>query len=183
MRKLILGSIGVLALGGLLLFATDVRPQNVALNDLRFAALPATPKAPPTNPATKDKVALGRLLFWDPVLSGRKDVACATCHHPQFGYAENRDLSIGVDGIGLGASRHFKTASTIPFVKRNSQTILNTAFNGITEGGAYEPSVAPIFWDLRAKGLEAQALEPIKALEEMRGDAYTEANAIPARAG
>jgi cytochrome c peroxidase len=179
MRKLILGGVGLLALGGLLVFATDVRPQNVALDDLRFAALPAAPKAPAGNPGTNDKVTLGRLLFWDPVLSGRKDVACATCHHPRFGYAENRDLSVGVDGIGLGASRHFKTASTIPFVKRNSQTILNTAFNGITEGGAYDPATAPMFWDLRAKGLEAQALAPIKTLEEMRGDSYNEANAIP----
>jgi cytochrome c peroxidase len=177
-RKLILGGVGLLALGVLLLFATDVRPQNVALNDLRFAALPATPKAPAGNAGTNDKVALGRVLFWDPILSGRKDVSCATCHHPRFGYAENRGLSIGVDGIGLGASRHFKTSSTIPFVKRNSQTILNTAFNGITDGGAYDPSRAPMFWDLRAKGLEAQALEPIKTLEEMRGDTYTEANAI-----
>ena len=178
MRKLILGGVGLVALGGLLLFATEGRPQDVGLNDLRFAALPAAAKAPASNPATRDKVALGRLLFWDPVLSGRKDVACATCHHPRFGYAENRDLSIGVDGVGLGASRHFKDASTIPFVKRNSQTILNTAFNGITDGGAYDPATAPMFWDLRAKGLEAQALEPIKTLEEMRGDAYTEANAI-----
>jgi cytochrome c peroxidase len=178
-RKLILGGVGALPLGVLLLFATDVRPQNVALNDSRFAALPAAPKAPAGNPATTDKATLGRLLFWDPILSGRKDVACATCHHPRFGYAENRDLSIGVDGIGLGASRHFKPSSTIPFVKRNSQTILNTAFNGITDGGAYDPSIAPMFWDLRAKGLEAQALEPIKTLEEMRGDTYTEANAIP----
>jgi cytochrome c peroxidase len=168
----------VLTLGGLLLFAADVRPQNIALNDLRFAALPCAPKAAPANPATKDKVALGRALFWDPILSGRKDVACATCHHPRFGYAENRDLSIGVDGLGLGAARQFKTASTIPLVKRNSQTILNTAFNGITDGGAYDPSTAPMFWDVRAKGLEAQALEPIKTLEEMRGDTYTEANAI-----
>jgi cytochrome c peroxidase len=36
-----------------------------------------------------------------------------------------------------------------------------------------------MFWDLRAQSLEAQALEPIKTLEEMRGDTYTEANAIP----
>ena len=178
MRKLILSGIGGLALAGLLFFATDVRPQDVALNDVRFAALPATAKAPPANPATKDKVSLGRILFWDPILSGRKDVACATCHHPRFGYAENRDLSIGVDGIGLGASRHFKRATTIPFVKRNSQTILNTAFNGMTDGGAYDPSIAPMFWDLRATSLEAQALEPIKTLEEMRGDTYSEANAI-----
>jgi cytochrome c peroxidase len=177
-RKLILGGVGVLAAGGLLVFATDVRPQNIALNDVRFASLPAAPKAPAGNPATKDKVTLGRVLFWDPILSGRKDVACATCHHPRFGYADNRDLSIGVDGIGLGASRHFKSGSIVPFVKRNSQTILNTAFNGITDGGAYDPSTAPMFWDLRAKSLEAQALEPIKTLEEMRGDTYTEANAI-----
>jgi cytochrome c peroxidase len=177
-RKLILGGAGVLALGVLLVFATDVRPQNVALDDLRFAALPTSPRTPAGNPATTDRVALGRLLFWDPILSGRKDVACATCHHPRFGYAENRDLSIGVDGIGLGASRHFKAASTIPFVKRNSQTILNTAFNGITDAGAYDPSTSPMFWDLRARGLEAQALEPIKTLEEMRGDTYTEANAV-----
>ena len=153
MRKLILSGVAALALGGLLFFATDVRPQDVVLNDLRFAALPATAKAPPGNPATKDKVTLGRVLFWDPILSGRKDVACATCHHPRFGYAENRDLSIGVEGTGLGASRHFKPASTNPFVKRNSQTILNTAFNGITDGGAYDPSTAPMFWDLRAKSL------------------------------
>ena len=182
MRKLILGGVG-LALGAVLLFATEGRPQNAPLNDLRFAALPAAAKAPAGNPATKDKVALGRLLFWDPILSGRKDVACATCHHPRFGYAENRDLSIGVDGVGLGASRQFKPATTMPFVKRNSQTILNTAFNGITDGGAYDPSAAPMFWDLRAKGLEAQALEPIKTLEEMRGDTYTEANAIPSVVG
>jgi cytochrome c peroxidase len=177
-RTLILGGVGMLALAGLLMFATEGRPQNVALNDPRFAALPTAPKAPAGNPATKDKVTLGRALFWDPILSGPKDVACATCHHPRFGYAENRDLSIGVDGVGLGASRRFKAGSTAPFVKRNSQTILNTAFNGITDGGAYETSTAPMFWDLRAKGLEAQALEPIKALEEMRGDTYNEANAI-----
>ena len=155
MRTLIVGGVGVVALGGLLFFATDVRPQDVGLNDLRFAALPAAAKAPPANPVTTDKVALGRMLFWDPILSGRRDVACATCHHPRFGYADNRDLSIGVDGLGLGASRQFKPATSIPFVKRNSQTILNTAFNGITDGGAYDPSAAPMFWDLRAKGLVA----------------------------
>jgi cytochrome c peroxidase len=60
-RKLILGGVGVLAVGGLLVFATDVRPQNIALNDLRFASLPTAPKAPAGNPATKDKVTLGQL--------------------------------------------------------------------------------------------------------------------------
>ena len=180
MRKLILGSVALLSVGALLLFASVGRSQEASglRIDLRFDALPAATRAPADNPGTPDKVALGRLLFWDPILSGRQDVACATCHHPRFGYAENRDLSIGVDGIGLGASRHFREGSAIPFVKRNSQTILNAVFNGISDGGAYEPSTAPMFWDLRARSLELQALEPLKTLEEMRGDAYTEANAI-----
>ena len=39
-------------------------------------------------------------------------------------------------------------------------------------------ATAPMFWDLRVSGLEAQALEPIESLEEMRGDAYGEANAL-----
>lgn len=67
-------------------------------------------------------------------------MACATCHHPKFGYTEDRDVSIGVNGVGLGARRHFVEPNSIPFVKRNSQTILNTAFNGIDETGSYRPS-------------------------------------------
>ena len=113
-----------------------------------------------------------------PILSGSKDVACATCHHPQFGYAENRDLSIGVNGIGLGDGRRFAPGNTIPLVKRNSQTILNVAFNGIDASGSYEPAAAPMFWDMRVRSLETQALEPIKALEEMRGRAYPEDKAV-----
>jgi cytochrome c peroxidase len=118
------------------------------------------------------------LLFWDPILSGAEDVACATCHHPEFGYAENLDISIGVNGIGLGSTRHFGSPNSIPFVQRNSQTILNTAFNGIDSEGRYDPNTAPMFWDLRAEGLEAQALLPIITFEEMRGNAFSEEDAI-----
>ena len=56
-------------------------------------------------------------------------------------------------------------------MKRNSQTVLNVAFNGLTSGADPAPGTAPMFWDLRVQSLEAQAQEPIKALEEMRGDA------------
>jgi cytochrome c peroxidase len=143
-------------------------------------ALPQDARHPATNPSDARKVALGRLLFWDPILSGRKDVACATCHHPSFGYAENLDLSIGVNGLGLGSSRRFQAPNTIPFVKRNSQSILNVAFNGIDQSGRYDPANAPMFWDLRVSGLEAQALEPIESFEEMRGDAFGEAEALEA---
>ena len=141
-------------------------------------ALPTEVKAPAGNPTDPAKVELGRLLFWDPILSGGKDVACATCHHPDFGYAEPLDVSVGVKGVGLGPNRRFQPASTIPFVKRNSQSILNTAFNGMDPSGHYDPAKAPMFWDLRAVSLETQALEPIKSFEEMRGDGYSETDAL-----
>jgi cytochrome c peroxidase len=158
----------------LLYVATDVRSQDIR------TPLPKAPKAPAANPTTPAKVGLGRLLFWDPVLSGPKDVACATCHHPQFGYAENRDLSIGVTGSGLGHRRRFPGNTSIPLVKRNSQTILNVAFSGTDERGNHDPVNAPMFWDIRARSLEAQALEPLKALEEMRGRTYGEPQAVDA---
>lgn len=137
-------------------------------------ALPASYKSPADNPSTLEKIELGRLLFYDPVLSGGKDVSCATCHHPDFGYAESIDLSIGVNGKGLGEHRKFNDLNNIPFTKRNSQSLLNTAFNGIGPDGNYTPEDAPMFWDLRAKGLEEQATFPVKAFEEMRGHQFAE---------
>jgi len=134
-----------------------------------FAALPTTAPAPRDNPSTPEKIALGRLLFWDPILSGGQDIACATCHHPSFGYSDGRDLPIGTGGKGRGPARVFPGGAT-PLVKRNSQTILNVAFNGIDADGHVDPARAPMFWDSRAHGLEAQALIPIESLEEMRGE-------------
>jgi cytochrome c peroxidase len=161
-----------------MVLAGIVRSPDVGRAQSGGRALPTEVRSPANNPSTPSKVELGRLLFWDPILSGRKDVACATCHHPDLGYADNIDVSIGVNGIGLGGRRQFETPNTIPFVKRNSQTILNVAFNGIDQSGQYNPAGAPMFWDLRTVSLEAQALEPIKSLEEMRGDAYGEAEAL-----
>jgi len=137
-----------------------------------FGALPETAKAPADNPTTPQKVELGRLLFYDPILSGQKDVACATCHHPEFGYAESQEISIGANGHGFGSSRAFADPNDVPFTKRNAHTVVNAAFNGITADGTYDPARAPMFWDLRSEGLEAQALEPIKSFEEMRGHPY-----------
>lgn len=148
--------------------------SNVVKIDTRVNALPLTIKHPANNPLSEDKVNLGRLLFFDPILSGDKDVACATCHHPDNGYAEFRDLSIGANGQGFGINRKFNSPNNIPFVKRNAHTVLNTAFNGINPSKHYNPEDAPMFWDSRVNGLEAQAIEPIKALEEMRGTHYSE---------
>ena len=67
-------------------------------------------------------VQLGRLLFWDPILSGSKDTACATCHHPDFAYADGRDLSRGTGSVGLGSKRVDVSKGQIPVVKRQARS-------------------------------------------------------------
>ncbi|MDO6517678.1 cytochrome-c peroxidase [Zobellia uliginosa] len=151
---------------------TDGKPKKTSKSNrvvTTYIALPQKVKSPKDNPASPEKEALGKLLFYDPVLSGNKDVACATCHHPQNGYAEFLDISIGPNATGLGARRKFNAPNDIPFVKRNAPTIINSAYNGIDPFGNYDPEQATMFWDDRVKSLEKQALEPIKAFEEMRG--------------
>lgn len=143
------------------------RKGSVSLG--RIDALPKDVVHPQSNPFSKEKARLGRLLFYDPILSGEKDVSCASCHHPEFGYAENIELSIGVGGKGLGLNRISSRLSEIPFTKRNSPSVLNTAFNGIESDKPYDPMTAPMFWDLRSKSLEDQSLHPIRQFEEMRG--------------
>ena len=142
-------------------------------DDEQLGSLPQNVIHPDDNPTSQQKVALGKLLFWDPVLSGNQDVACVTCHHPDHGYAENIDLSIGVGGHGLSENRIGGL-----LIKRNAPTIINTAFNGLEDDEEYDPIDAVMFWDNRTESLEAQALEPIKSAEEMRGDFFTEEEII-----
>lgn len=171
----------------ILLFATlcvwvgcsDSKTKKIPVKEVKkistaISALPARIMDPQDNVNSLEKRELGRLLFFDPILSGNKDVACATCHHPNTGYAEFLDISIGANAKGLGSKRKFNTPNEIPFVKRNAQTIINTAFNGINTYNKYNPEDAPMFWDNRVKSLELQALEPIKAFEEMRGHGFDE---------
>jgi cytochrome c peroxidase len=68
-------------------------------------------------------------------------------------------------------------------VRRNSPTLVNVAFNGLTLDKTGNGADAPMFWDLRVRSLERQALEPIKAHDEMRGDAYSERDAVTAVVG
>ena len=137
-----------------------------------IAALPDYIPAPKNNSITDKKISLGKQLFWDPILSGNKDVACATCHHPDKGYADALDLSVGVGGVGLGESR---TGNIL--AKRNAHTVVNTAFNGIAINNEVNPLHAPMFWDNRAMSLEEQTLGPPLSKEEMRGTNIAE-NAI-----
>jgi cytochrome c peroxidase len=87
-----------------------------------------------------DEIALGRLLFSDPILSKDKTVSCATCHKPAFAFADTSAVSTGVDG--KKGTRNTPSAMNLR---------LDTSF----------------FWDGRAKTLEEQALVPIENPDEM----------------
>jgi len=89
---------------------------------------------PAANPLTRDKVALGRQLFFDKRLSLDGTLACASCHDPKRAFSDGRALARGIN----------KAEGT-----RNSPALLNRGYG------------ATFFWDGRAPSLERQALEPI----------------------
>ena len=171
------------------------QPRTIApacLLVVAAAAVLTTASTPP--PPGNPEEELGRLLFWDPVLSGPMDVSCATCHHPDFAYADGRALSLGPGAVGLGPDRVDLSDGVIPVAQRNSPTLLNVAYNGLDRqrrrrrGPRFTPlpvdletvnsERAPMFWDRRARSLETQALLPLTIREEMRGDAYPEEVAV-----
>ncbi|MGC2193043.1 MAG: cytochrome c peroxidase [Terriglobales bacterium] len=101
--------------------------------------LPPVP-VPPDNPPTDDTIALGRRLYYDPQLSADGTISCASCHAPQFAFADARSVSVGVGG---------KTGT------RHAPTVINSAYNSLQ------------FWDGRAPSLEEQAKGPIANPVEM----------------
>jgi len=135
---------------------------------------------PDDNPPVTERIELGRLIFFDPILGGEKDVACGTCHHPDFAFADGRKLGAGTSGEGLGPDRMISVSSLtgMPIIDepRHSQTIFNTAFNGNREGIPSHEGLQ--FWDGRVKGLEEQSTKPIGDRDEMAGDAYPTAVAM-----
>ena len=117
--------------------------------DLPFPAM----KMRADNPTSEAKVELGRLLYFDPILSGDDTVSCAHCHHPDLGLSDNRGRSMGIGGDGLGRDR-----SAGAVLRRGSPTVWNAAFNHLQ------------FWDGRAEDLEDQAGKPIVDASEMAED-------------
>ncbi|MFT4033168.1 MAG: cytochrome c peroxidase [Siphonobacter sp.] len=87
-----------------------------------------------------NKVAVGEKLFFDPILSEDRTVSCASCHKPEFAFADTVSFSLGV---------HHQSG------KRNTPSAMNLA-------GRLQ-----LFWDGRASSLEMQALEPIANPNEM----------------
>jgi len=106
----------------------------------KFVPLPKEAPAPKDNPTTAGKVKLGKLLFFDPRLSGDNTTSCATCHLPEKAFGDGLAVPLGIDDKPLA---------------RNTQSCLNVGF------------FQNYFWDGRAGSLEKQAFGPIQSPVEM----------------
>lgn len=135
-----------------------------------LAPLPSEPVRPPENPLSSERVELGHLLFFDPVLSGPMDVACSTCHLPRLAFTDGRQFPSGAGGTGLGPDRTVPGPFPLREMPRNSPTILNVGVFG--RGSASPATNGTMFWSGSAFGLEDQVLNPIAADTELRGDTY-----------
>ena len=73
------------------------------------------------------KAALGRLLFYDPILSGNRNISCGTCHHHALSGADELSLGFGEGGAGIGAERHAPrgSGSIKRRMPRNSPALFN----------------------------------------------------------
>jgi cytochrome c peroxidase len=127
------------------------------------------PPRPGENPFNPDRVELGHLLFFDPVMSGPNDVACSTCHLPRLGFADGRQFGVGAGGMELGPDRMLPDPP-LRQMPRNSPTVLNA---GLFGRGGTTPSVnGMMFWGGTAFGIEDQVLNPLTSDKEMRGLAF-----------
>lgn len=105
-----------------------------------FKPIPDQAPALPGNPVTADKVALGKMLFFDGRLSASGVISCNSCHNLGMG---------GIDGVPTSIGHGFQKGP------RNAPTVYNAVFN-----------IAQ-FWDGRAEDLKAQAKGPVQAGVEM----------------
>lgn len=101
---------------------------------------PAAAPAPEDNVPNEARIKLGEFLFFDPRLSRKGSMSCASCHNPSLGWSDGLKTAVGFD------------MHTLP---RATPTIINTSFNTIQ------------MWDGRKGTLEEQALGPIQAEGEM----------------
>lgn len=112
-------------------------------------------EVPEDNMTSEEGIALGRRLFYDPILSGDETQSCASCHQQSRGFSDDKRFSIGIDGIAGGV---------------NASTIINPGWQSTA------------FWDGRANSLEEQAEGPVENPIEMHlnwTDAVERLNAHP----
>ena len=129
------------------------------------------------------EIHLGRLLFYDPVLSGNRDIACATCHHPRFATSDGLSLGLGEGGAGLGPARRDSAANPpAQLIPRNAPALFNLGaaqFTDMFHDGRIEADPgqphgmrSPVGDDMLAGfdgPLAAQAMFPVIAPDEMAG--------------
>ncbi len=143
------------------------------------------PEFPPAEFAPTDaaRVELGQLLFYDPILSGNEEVACATCHHPNFGTSDGMSLSLGDGAHGLGPDR-VADPDNLPEqrIPRNAPALFNLGaaqfthmfHDGRLEADPAEPNgIRTPLGESMTEGfdsvLSAQAMFPVLAPDEMAG--------------
>jgi cytochrome c peroxidase len=126
---------------------------------------------------------LGQLLFYDPILSGNREVSCATCHHPDLATGDGLSLGLGDGGIGLGRARVADPAN-LPEqrIPRNAPALFNLGaheFSVLFHDGRIEVDPSrkgglrtPLADDMVtgfATLLSAQTMFPVLSPDEMAG--------------
>jgi cytochrome c peroxidase len=148
-----------------------------------LADLPAPLTDADFRPVTEAEARLGQLLFYDPILSGNRNISCATCHHPRFGTGDGVSLSLGEGGVGLGPDRR-ATPTNLPEerIPRNAPALWNLGAHDFTvlfhdgriEADATRPGGirTPLGQEMTAgfSGvLSAQTMFPVLSPDEMAG--------------
>jgi len=162
-------------------------PAGLASSGAQPADLPANLPAALTDAdyrsVNRSEAELGWLLFYDPILSGNREVACATCHHPAFGTSDGVSLGLGDGGMGLGPLRQADPANMPEArVPRNAQALWNLGarqyrslfFDGRVEVDPTQPNGmrTPLDDDMLAgfhSMLAAQTMFPVISPDEMAG--------------
>ncbi|WP_371808525.1 cytochrome-c peroxidase [Ruegeria sp. HKCCA6948] len=165
MKRVLVGAVSGLCLTGSVGIALDLGPK---------------PEFPQLD---LNAVELGQLLFYDPILSGNRNISCATCHHPDLGTTDGLSLGIGEGGVGLGNGRVLDPEN-LPEqrIPRNSPGLWNlgatefTTFfhDGRLEAAPGEPDGirTPLSTHMRSgfqSALAAQAMFPVLSPDEMAG--------------
>ena len=134
-------------------------------------------------PLDMAQVRLGQMLFYDPILSGNRNISCATCHHPKFATADGVALGLGEGGVGLGPERRVDPDNLPEHrIPRNAPALFNLGAREFTRlfhdgrievdagkpGGLRTPMGSEMTMGF-ANLLSAQTMFPVLSADEMAG--------------